>query len=143
MMSSCNRFECGISCLKFIGGCCVHQTNQPTGGYQPHPPICRAEPPNDPIGPIKYQDTSSAGAPGPTSLVDCHTGTMSGLRSSVDLLRVAVRSQLVSRAALSHKPAKHDISAAEQGFALAVMFVTILGPSGWVLMHLESYKHRP
>ncbi|KAL0968775.1 hypothetical protein UPYG_G00271640 [Umbra pygmaea] len=66
---------------------------------------------------------------------------MSGIKRSVNLLRVAVRSQLVSKAALSHKPAKHDISAGEQGFALLVMFVTILGPSGWVLAHLEDYKN--
>nr|ACO14515.1 Cytochrome c oxidase polypeptide VIII-heart, mitochondrial precursor [Esox lucius] len=67
---------------------------------------------------------------------------MSGIKSSVNLLRVAVRSQLVSRAALSHKPAKHEISSDEQGFALTVMFITILGPSGWILAHLEDYKHR-
>ncbi|XP_023841833.1 cytochrome c oxidase subunit 8B [Salvelinus sp. IW2-2015] len=66
---------------------------------------------------------------------------MSGIKSSVNLLRVAVRSQIVSKASLSHKPAKHHISAGEQAIALTVFFITILGPSGYVLAHLEDYKH--
>lgn len=37
-------------------------------------------------------------------------GIMSGIRGSVNLLRVAVRSQIVSKANLSHKPAKHHLS---------------------------------
>lgn len=28
----------------------------------------------------------------------------------------------------------------EQAFVLATMFVTILGPSGWILANLENYK---
>ncbi|XP_071272114.1 cytochrome c oxidase subunit 8B [Salvelinus alpinus] len=66
---------------------------------------------------------------------------MSGIKSSVNLLRVAVRSQIVSKASLSHKPAKHHISSGEQAIALTVFFITILGPSGYVLAHLEDYKH--
>ena len=30
----------------------------------------------------------------------------------------------------------------EQAIAMGVMVVTILGPSGWILAHLEDYKKR-
>ncbi|XP_035653744.1 cytochrome c oxidase subunit 8B, mitochondrial-like [Oncorhynchus keta] len=68
-------------------------------------------------------------------------GIMSGIRGSVNLLRVAVRSQIVSKATLSHKPAKHHLSVGEQAIAMTAFFITILGPSGYVLAHLEDYKH--
>ncbi|TXL71423.1 hypothetical protein D9O29_23520 [Pantoea vagans] len=58
------------------------------------------------------------------------------------LFRSALRTQLVSVANVSSKPAKHNIPAGEQAIAMAVLFVTILGPSGWVLAHLEDYKTR-
>ncbi|XP_071771187.1 cytochrome c oxidase subunit 8B [Centroberyx gerrardi] len=58
------------------------------------------------------------------------------------LLRSTVRTQLVPVANLTSKPAKHNITAGEQAIALTVMFVTILGPSGWVLAHLENYKKK-
>ncbi|XP_061577559.1 cytochrome c oxidase subunit 8B, mitochondrial [Cololabis saira] len=57
------------------------------------------------------------------------------------LLTRALRTRLVPAAQLSSKPAKHHISAGEQAIAMSVMFVTIMGPSGWVLIHLEEYKH--
>ncbi|KAM7002251.1 cytochrome c oxidase subunit 8B, mitochondrial-like [Tautogolabrus adspersus] len=58
------------------------------------------------------------------------------------LLRSALRTQLVPVANLTSKPAKHNITAGEQAIALTVMFVTILGPSGWILSHLEDYKKK-
>uniref|UniRef100_A0A3Q3XLY6 Cytochrome c oxidase subunit 8B n=1 Tax=Mola mola TaxID=94237 RepID=A0A3Q3XLY6_MOLML len=56
------------------------------------------------------------------------------------LLRSALRTHLVPVARVTSKPAKHTINAWEQAVALTVMFVTILGPSGWILAHLEDYK---
>ncbi|XP_066505983.1 cytochrome c oxidase subunit 8B [Hoplias malabaricus] len=61
---------------------------------------------------------------------------------AVGLLRAPLRHSLISRAQISVKPAKHEISAAEQGIVLLVMFATILGPSGWILANLEDYKKR-
>ncbi|KAM6973087.1 cytochrome c oxidase subunit 8B [Aplochiton taeniatus] len=65
---------------------------------------------------------------------------MSALNGSVNLLRNAVRSQIIPRANVSAKPAKHPVSPGEQAIGLLVMFVTILGPSGYILSHLEDYK---
>ncbi|KAI4889845.1 hypothetical protein NFI96_010478, partial [Prochilodus magdalenae] len=62
---------------------------------------------------------------------------------SVSLLRAPLRHSLIPRAQISVKPAKHDISVGETCFVMAVMFATILGPSGWVLANLENYKKRP
>ncbi|XP_063053023.1 cytochrome c oxidase subunit 8B, mitochondrial [Engraulis encrasicolus] len=67
---------------------------------------------------------------------------MSGLNRSFTFLKSAVRSQIVPKASLTAKPAKHVVSGAEQVFVMTVFFVTILGPSGWVLAHLESYKKK-
>ncbi|KAG7231035.1 hypothetical protein INR49_025065 [Caranx melampygus] len=102
------------------------------------------------------------------------------------LFRTALRTQLVSAANLTSKPAKHNITAGvarcspatgcapdnnnglccgarrilarcaggdppagprtflncEQAIAMTVMTVTILGPSSWVLAHLEDYKQK-
>ncbi|KAL2093649.1 hypothetical protein ACEWY4_010961 [Coilia grayii] len=67
---------------------------------------------------------------------------MSGLNRSFTFLRSAVRSQLVQKANITAKPAKHVVSVGEQAFVMGVMFVTILGPSGWILANLENYKKR-
>ncbi|KAK7892069.1 hypothetical protein WMY93_024032 [Mugilogobius chulae] len=58
------------------------------------------------------------------------------------LFRHALRTQVVPFARVSAKPAQNNISAGEQAIALTVMFVTILGPSGWILAHLEDYKKK-
>uniref|UniRef100_A0A3Q1AQM5 Cytochrome c oxidase subunit 8B, mitochondrial n=2 Tax=Amphiprion TaxID=80969 RepID=A0A3Q1AQM5_AMPOC len=58
------------------------------------------------------------------------------------LLRVALRTPVVPVANLTSKPAKHIVPAGEQAIAMAVLFVTILGPSGWILSHLEDYKKK-
>ncbi|XP_036964364.1 cytochrome c oxidase subunit 8B, mitochondrial [Acanthopagrus latus] len=58
------------------------------------------------------------------------------------LFRSALRTPLVSVANVASKPAKNNISAGEQAIALTVMFMTILGPSSWILAHLEDYKKK-
>ncbi|XP_023253210.1 cytochrome c oxidase subunit 8B, mitochondrial-like [Seriola lalandi dorsalis] len=58
------------------------------------------------------------------------------------LFRSALRTQLVSAAHLSSKPAKHNVTAGEQAIAMTVLMMTILGPSGWILAHLEDYKKK-
>ncbi|XP_032380285.1 cytochrome c oxidase subunit 8B [Etheostoma spectabile] len=58
------------------------------------------------------------------------------------LFRSALRTQLVPVAHVSAKPAKHHISAGEQVIAMTALFVAILGPSGWILAHLEDYKKK-
>uniref|UniRef100_A0A8C2WQJ5 Cytochrome c oxidase subunit 8B, mitochondrial n=1 Tax=Cyclopterus lumpus TaxID=8103 RepID=A0A8C2WQJ5_CYCLU len=58
------------------------------------------------------------------------------------LWRSALRTPLVPAANLSSKPAKHHISVGEQAVAMTALFVAILGPSGWILAHLEDYKKR-
>ncbi|XP_012695527.1 cytochrome c oxidase subunit 8B, mitochondrial [Clupea harengus] len=65
---------------------------------------------------------------------------MSGLNRSFTLLRSAIRPQIIPKANISAKPAKHVLGVGEQAFVLATMFVTILGPSGWILANLENYK---
>ncbi|XP_062402990.1 cytochrome c oxidase subunit 8B, mitochondrial [Sardina pilchardus] len=66
---------------------------------------------------------------------------MSGLTRSFTLLRGA-GTQMIQKANLSHKPAKNVLSAGEQAFVMVTFFVTILGPSGWVLANLENYKNK-
>ncbi|XP_036423909.1 cytochrome c oxidase subunit 8B, mitochondrial [Colossoma macropomum] len=69
---------------------------------------------------------------------------MSMWSRSLNLLRAPLRQNFIPpRAQISVKPAKHNISAGEQAFAMVVMFVTILVPSGWILANLENYKKRP
>uniref|UniRef100_A0A8C6WEI9 Uncharacterized protein n=1 Tax=Neogobius melanostomus TaxID=47308 RepID=A0A8C6WEI9_9GOBI len=58
------------------------------------------------------------------------------------LFRHALRTQVVPVARVSAKPAKNTISAGEQAFALTSIFVAILGPSSWILAHLEDYKKK-
>ncbi|XP_030587718.1 cytochrome c oxidase subunit 8B [Archocentrus centrarchus] len=58
------------------------------------------------------------------------------------LFRSALRTQLVPVAHVTTKPAKHTITAGEQAIAMTTLFATILGPSGWILAHLEDYKKK-
>ncbi|KAL6107324.1 uncharacterized protein ACO6RY_10987 [Pungitius sinensis] len=58
------------------------------------------------------------------------------------LFRSALRTQVVSAANLASKPAKHHISGGEQAVAMTVLFIAMLGPSGWILAHLEDYKNK-
>ncbi len=58
------------------------------------------------------------------------------------LFRSALRTQLVSVANVSSKPAKHNVTAGEQAIAMRTLMVAILGPSSWILAHLEDYKKK-
>ncbi|GAA6221207.1 cytochrome c oxidase subunit 8B, mitochondrial [Lates japonicus] len=58
------------------------------------------------------------------------------------LFRSALRTQLVPVANVSAKPAKHSVTAGEQAIAITVLFAAILGPSSWILAHLEDYKKK-
>uniref|UniRef100_A0A3Q2P963 Cytochrome c oxidase subunit 8B, mitochondrial n=1 Tax=Fundulus heteroclitus TaxID=8078 RepID=A0A3Q2P963_FUNHE len=58
------------------------------------------------------------------------------------LFRNALRSRAVPVANLMTKPAKENITAAEQAIAMGAFFVAILVPSGWILAHLEDYKKK-
>ncbi|KAJ1178339.1 hypothetical protein NDU88_003585 [Pleurodeles waltl] len=62
---------------------------------------------------------------------------------SLGLLRSATRRPFLQRAHISAKPAKEVVTPAQQAVALGTMFVIFLIPSGWILAHLEDYKHRP
>ncbi|XP_040055450.1 cytochrome c oxidase subunit 8A, mitochondrial [Gasterosteus aculeatus] len=46
------------------------------------------------------------------------------------------------RANLHAGPAKEKIGTVETIIGLTVFSVTILGPSGWILSHLEDYKNK-
>ncbi|XP_036391377.1 cytochrome c oxidase subunit 8B, mitochondrial [Megalops cyprinoides] len=65
---------------------------------------------------------------------------MSGFGRSFNFLRNTLRPQIISKANISAKPAKHVVTTGEQAIAMVTMFVTILVPSGWILAHLEEYK---
>ncbi|KAI1903950.1 hypothetical protein AGOR_G00000680 [Albula goreensis] len=67
---------------------------------------------------------------------------MSGLNRSLNFLRASLRTQIIPKANISEKPAKHVVTGGEQAVAMLAMFACILGPSGWVLAHLEDYKSR-
>uniref|UniRef100_A0A8C5G1K7 Cytochrome c oxidase subunit 8A, mitochondrial n=2 Tax=Gouania willdenowi TaxID=441366 RepID=A0A8C5G1K7_GOUWI len=49
---------------------------------------------------------------------------------------------ITQRANVYSAPPKEKIGAMETVFALGVFAVTILGPSGWILAHLEDYKNK-
>ncbi|XP_076604938.1 cytochrome c oxidase subunit 8A, mitochondrial [Chaetodon auriga] len=52
-----------------------------------------------------------------------------------------LRGQTVSqRASLYTKPAKDKVGPVETAIGLGLFSLVILGPSGWILAHLEDYK---
>nr|XP_008294486.1 PREDICTED: cytochrome c oxidase subunit 8A, mitochondrial-like [Stegastes partitus] len=71
---------------------------------------------------------------------------------SVNLLVISVKSQVINkshmtgvqqRATYIHdKPPKDKIGVMESAFVLTVMTLTVLGPSGWILSHVDEYKTR-
>ncbi|CAN9502063.1 unnamed protein product [Ophioblennius macclurei] len=69
---------------------------------------------------------------------------MSGLLSNT--LRRAgpvLRTHAVSqRAHLYTRPAKEKIGPLETAIAMGMFSLAILGPSGWILAHLEDYKKK-
>ncbi|KAK7930194.1 hypothetical protein WMY93_006589 [Mugilogobius chulae] len=71
---------------------------------------------------------------------------MSGFVGGLLKARRAFTSRAVftqQRATYIHgKPPQSKVGALETVFVLAVMSLTILGPSGWILAHLEHYKSR-
>ncbi|XP_061842693.1 cytochrome c oxidase subunit 8B, mitochondrial-like [Nerophis lumbriciformis] len=67
---------------------------------------------------------------------------MSGLlRTIATRLTPTLRGQtVIQRANIYTKPAKDNIGPMETVIAMTVFSVAILGPSGWILVHLEDYK---
>ncbi|XP_075883904.1 cytochrome c oxidase subunit 8A, mitochondrial-like [Nelusetta ayraudi] len=49
---------------------------------------------------------------------------------------------VVQRANIYSKPAKEKIGALETAIGLGLLSLAILGPSGWILAHLEDYKKK-
>uniref|UniRef100_A0A3B4ZB72 Cytochrome c oxidase subunit 8A, mitochondrial n=1 Tax=Stegastes partitus TaxID=144197 RepID=A0A3B4ZB72_9TELE len=59
------------------------------------------------------------------------------------LLCLALRTGVQQRATYIHyKPPKDKIGIMESAFVLTVMTLTVLGPSGWILSHVDEYKTR-
>uniref|UniRef100_A0A3Q1FRP2 Cytochrome c oxidase subunit 8B, mitochondrial n=1 Tax=Acanthochromis polyacanthus TaxID=80966 RepID=A0A3Q1FRP2_9TELE len=52
------------------------------------------------------------------------------------------RHSITQRAHLYTKPAKEKIGPVETVVGLGVFSLTVLGPSGWILAHLEDYKKK-
>ncbi|XP_047201471.1 cytochrome c oxidase subunit 8A, mitochondrial [Girardinichthys multiradiatus] len=69
---------------------------------------------------------------------------MSGLlRTVASRAAPVLRGHTVTQTAnLYTKPAKEKIGTIETTVALGLFTVVILGPSGWVLAHLEDYKKK-
>ncbi|XP_048829624.1 cytochrome c oxidase subunit 8B, mitochondrial [Brienomyrus brachyistius] len=67
---------------------------------------------------------------------------MSAFSRSFSFIRPTLRSLITSKASISSKPAKHNLTVAEQTIAMVSLFAAILVPSGWILSNLEEYKKR-
>ncbi|XP_054652892.1 cytochrome c oxidase subunit 8A, mitochondrial [Dunckerocampus dactyliophorus] len=69
---------------------------------------------------------------------------MSGLlRTIATRVTPTLRGFTVSQKANVYtKPAKENIGAMETAIGLGMFCLAILGPSGWILAHLEDYKKR-
>uniref|UniRef100_A0A3B3REP8 Cytochrome c oxidase subunit 8B n=1 Tax=Paramormyrops kingsleyae TaxID=1676925 RepID=A0A3B3REP8_9TELE len=68
---------------------------------------------------------------------------MSAFSRSFFFLRPTLRSLIASKAGISSKPAKHNLTVAqEQTIAMVSFFAAVMVPSGWILANLEEYKKR-
>ncbi|KAL0993944.1 hypothetical protein UPYG_G00115890 [Umbra pygmaea] len=69
---------------------------------------------------------------------------MSGLLRTISTRTApALRGSMITqKASVYTRPAKSPISAAETAIGLGVFTLAILGPSGWVLANIESYKKK-
>ncbi|PWA16222.1 cytochrome c oxidase subunit 8A, mitochondrial-like [Gambusia affinis] len=65
------------------------------------------------------------------------------LRTVASRVAPVLRGHTVTQTAnLYTRPPKEKIGFVESSIALVVLSATILGPSGWILAHLEDYKNR-
>ncbi|XP_014331690.1 cytochrome c oxidase subunit 8A, mitochondrial [Xiphophorus maculatus] len=65
------------------------------------------------------------------------------LRTVASRVAPVLRGHSVSQTAnLYTRPPKEKISFVESSIAWVVLSATVLGPSGWILSHLEDYKKR-
>ncbi|CAL8292023.1 unnamed protein product [Arctogadus glacialis] len=69
---------------------------------------------------------------------------MSGLvKAAAARVAPAMRTGIITqRASLYTRPAKEKIGTAETAIGLGMFSLAILGPSGWILAHLEEYKKK-
>ncbi|CAL1575820.1 unnamed protein product [Knipowitschia caucasica] len=61
------------------------------------------------------------------------------LRLLTSRVAPVVRSQTAN---LGSRPAQDKIGVVETTFALGMFSLAILGPSGWILAHLEDYRKK-
>ncbi|CAN9502065.1 unnamed protein product [Ophioblennius macclurei] len=61
------------------------------------------------------------------------------IRRATPVLRAHAASQ---KAHLFTRPAKEKIGPLETAIAMGMFSLAILGPSGWILAHLEDYKKK-
>uniref|UniRef100_A0A8C3PIL3 Uncharacterized protein n=1 Tax=Calidris pygmaea TaxID=425635 RepID=A0A8C3PIL3_9CHAR len=67
---------------------------------------------------------------------------MWGFQQGSRLLAAVLRTPRAPRAPIASKPPEHPLSAAEQAIAFTVMCTCFLGPTAWVLAHVEHYKSK-
>ncbi|KAJ8366743.1 hypothetical protein AAFF_G00342750 [Aldrovandia affinis] len=69
------------------------------------------------------------------------SAVLRGIRAGRSALALR-RSAITQRASLYSKPAKDALGPVETGVGLAMFTMAILGPSGYILSHIESYKKK-
>ncbi|KAJ8348326.1 hypothetical protein SKAU_G00269150 [Synaphobranchus kaupii] len=70
---------------------------------------------------------------------------MSGVLRGIATTRSALALRgpaFTQRASLVTRPAKNPLSSVETGVGMMMFTMAILGPSGWILAHIESYKKK-
>ncbi|XP_035288013.1 cytochrome c oxidase subunit 8A, mitochondrial [Anguilla anguilla] len=70
---------------------------------------------------------------------------MSGVLRGIATARSALALRgptITQRATLFTRPAKQPLGSFETVMGLAMFSLAILGPSGWILAHIESYKKK-